>query len=311
MNEIKTTADRFKISVKRNKWLRALPTAALLIFTAGAVTGCGGGTTAESSNITETTTLPTTEAAAAETRTTAVTTTATTTVQLYTTTTFAEPDAEDMSVDPQLGAIALEMCKKDEEMLPLLYGCADIDQDDYIEVAVYDPSRRQDTTENRRYARVNDSHFSTWDDMVRYFRTLYTADCERIQNFTDATTREDAVWDDVKIGDFIEVKKAHVYIEYGGKLYRVSEIPKGFLFSTFDENDPVIITERTDTSFTAFIPRWDSTVALDPDFPKTIDTTSCNELRFILDPEYNDWRIDNIVYHDQGVYKKLFDKLNS
>ena len=305
MNKVKTREGRFKISAK----LRALLAAALLMFTAGAATGCGGGTSAESSDITETTTILTTEAASAETRTTAVTTTATTTVQLNTTTTFAEPAAEDMSVDPQLGAIALEMCKKDEEMLPLLYGCAGIDQDDYIEVAVYDPSRRQDTTENRRYARVNDSHFSTWDDMVRYFRTLYTADCERIKNFTDASTREDAVWDDVKIGDFIEVKKAHVYIEYGGKLYRVAEIPKGFLFSTFDENDPVIITERTDTSFTAFIPRWDSNAAFD--IPQTVDTASCNELRFVLDPEYNDWRIDHIIYHDKGVYKKLFDKLNS
>lgn len=311
MDKKKTRADRFKISIKRNEWLVTLLTAALLVFTAGAVTCCGSEPSAESSDITETTTILNTEAAAAETRTTTVITTAATTVQMYTTTTFAEPDAEDMSIDPQLGAKALEMCKKDEEMLPLLYGCADIDQDDYIEVAVYDPSRHHDTAENRRYARVKDSHFSTWDDMVRCFRTLYSSDCERIQHYTNTSAREEAVWDDVKIGDLIEVKKAHVYIEYGGKLYRGSEIPKGFLFSTFDENDPVIITERADTSFTAFIPRWHPNDVFDPDFPKTIDTTSCNELRFILDPEYNDWRIDHIIYHEKGVYKRLYDKLNS
>ena len=320
--------------VKRPVWLTPLLTAASVVLIAGAVLGTAALLKNNRNNInvnsddiyvgiTQTESgqsdpLVGTGSATDTTVTSKITTTTTvTTAEAATTTVFVEPDAEDMSLDTELGAIAFDMSEKDDQLLPLILGAsAEYDQSDYIMFSL-DPSLNRscpDPTNDRNmlgnkvvYAHVTDSRFSCWDDIVEYLRNVYSADCERIKGFNDASARENAVFDDVETGDMLGEEHLRGFIEYRGRLYRMISGGKSYNMISTDVF-PAIIANRTDKSFTAFVPLLDYGV-LDEEITSNL-AFYCKEIRFIMDPEYDDWRIDEIIYHDRPVYKELYEKLN-
>ena len=318
MNNVKASVDRFghKVSVNVTVWPRALLTAFLFILMAGNVMGCSNDSSAQSHDTIEIATVLTAETTATVTETTVVTT-AITTVSLYTTTTFVEPDADDMSFDTELGALAFEMSEKDDQLLPLIIGASvEYDYNDYIMFSLDpslnrscpDPTNDSNVLENKvLYVHVTDSRFSCWDDIVKYLRNVYSADCERMKGFTGAFARGNAVFDDVETNDMLGEEHLRGFIEYKGRLYRM--ISGGKSYNTMSTDVfPAIIENRKDTGFTAFVPLLDYGV-LDDEVISNM-AFSCKEVRLIIDPEYNDWRIDEIIYHDRPVYKDLYEKLN-
>jgi hypothetical protein len=228
---------------------------------------------------------------------------------------FEDLDAENLSVDAELGALAIEMAKEGEAQLHVMEGLVEDDPSDYIEISVdpslnicgSDPSNNYESVENKvYYTRVKDSRFSSCDELKSYLKSVYTADCARITSYND---------DLIKVLNDDELKKEWdsydfpQYIEYRGKLYVYSNAEKVMFKGVYDEEYPVIIANKTETSFTAYLPRWGS-VEYYNEYGSEIERCGCEELRFIIDPEFDDWRICDGTFHDNGSYKKLYDKLN-
>ena len=108
------------------------------------------------------------------------------------------------------------------------------------------------------------------------------------------------------------------YIGYRGKLYKLFHIAgKGYLERRYDEEYPVIIADKTETSFRAIIP-------FDREYTQEVDKVAEDkvnfvEVKFVLDTENgnwtkesNDWRIESVnEYYEDGVYKALADQIRA
>lgn len=155
------------------------------------------------------------------------------------------------------------------------------------------------------FVRVDDSRFSSLDDIRKYVRETYSADNEKYKFFDKQLS---VGFDYLNIGD--KISKDHMYdyyIEYKGKLYMNTFTPQaGYVGSRPYEELPVIITDKTDSSYTAYVPDY----LLDPGLEIKEEDLSCVEMKIVLDPETNNWCIENINYHDYSIYKELAAKIS-
>ncbi len=320
---------------RRPAWLAPLLTAASIVLTAGVVLGSvmllnrhghnGGGI--EQPAVTATTTSVTaavstiatsagtaTGTAAMSTATTQTVTAAETTAEttVYTTVPFVAPAAEKLYVDNELGSIALELFKKDDEVryYPMGGGIeCDIHDgikfaaDPELDIWCFDYSVEGDSYpavhDIAYYCHVTDSKFSSLEEIKNYARRTMSEN--RYEQFFGGKMAKDI--DDLEYMDTIDKEHTKFWIEYRGKLYELAYVGGwGKLPSVFSDFYPVIIADKTDTSYTAYIPLWYIQV-------EDINNCICVELKLILDPEFNDWRVDNVEQFDGKHYEELYNML--
>ncbi|MCR4639889.1 hypothetical protein [Ruminococcus sp.] len=332
---------------RRPAWLTPLATAASVVLVAGIVLGSvillnrHGGRSGEigvdqPAVTATTTTVDTTETTATGTATvtavgktnttknTAANTNTTKTTQttiaaetaaetsLYTTVPFVAPEAENIYVDNELGNIALELYKKYDSvrLFPMGYTIETDNKDGIkfsadpeLNIMCTDYSVDGDLWPNIKdiayYAHVTDSRFGNLEDIRRYGRSVLSESLyEKIFDDTMATGV-----DDLEYMDPIDKDHLKHWIEYRGKLYQLCPSAGwGKLPIVFSDDYPVIIADKTETSYTAYIPAWDIEV-------KDIDDGYCEEVKLIFDPEYNDWRVDNVQFFESKHYVELYNML--
>ena len=111
--------------------------------------------------------------------------------------------------------------------------------------------------------------------------------------------------------DVVARDRMGVYREYRGKLYIMNyRGGLGYIPVDYPEELPVIIAEKTDTSFRAFMPVWmvrDTSKSEKND----IQSSYALEVKVIMDPEYNDWRIDELTTRERKDYDDLYDQFRS
>lgn len=319
---------------RRPAWLAPLLTAASVVLVAGVVLGSviflnrhghnGGGveqpavtatTTVVSAASTATTFTETATAVSSnDTTHTATTTETTAETTLYTTIPFVAPAAESIFVNDELGNIALELFKKDDEVRDLPMGGGieyDIHDgikfaaDPELDICCIDYSVEGDSypavKDIAYYCHVTDSRFSSLEDIRNYARRTMSEN--RYEQFFGSTMAKDI--DDLEYMDTIDKEHTKFWIEYRGKLYQIADVGGwGKLPPAFSDFYPVIIADKTDTSYTAYIPLWYIQV-------EDINNCICIELKLILDPEFNDWRVDNVEQFEGKHYEELYNMLNS
>ena len=280
----------------------------------------------EAPSVEETTSVETTDVT---TQTTTEAVSEATVATQYTIPEFTAPEPENMFFNDELGKLALEMCKKEEIEYTLIVaeGGVQTDNSDYVMFSVdpkleyfgYDPTKNEysggEPNNKVYYVRVNDSHFSDFEGFKKYARGLYSENSYKYKRLLESYADG---FDDLEQGEMIAEKDMRYYIGYRGKLYKLFHIAgKGYLERRYDEEYPVIIADKTETSFRAIIP-------FDREYTQEGDKVAEGkvnfvEVKFVLDTENgnwtkesNDWRIESVnEYYEDGVYKALADQIRA
>lgn len=248
----------------------------------------------------------------------------------YTIPEFTAPEPENMLFNDELGKLALEMCKKEEIEYTLIVaeGGVQTDNSDYVMFSVdpkleysgYDPTKNEysggEPNNKVYYVRVNDSHFSDFEGFKKYARGLYSENNYKYKRLLESYADG---FDDLEQGEMIAEKDMRYYIGYRGKLYKLFHIAgKGYLERRYDEEYPVIIADKTETSFRAIIP-FDREYTQEGVDKVAEDKVNFVEVKFVLDTENgnwtkesNDWRVESVnEYYEDGVYKALADQIRA
>lgn len=281
----------------------------------------------EAPSVEETTSVETTDVT---TQTTTEAVSEATVATQYTIPEFTAPEPENMFFNDELGKLALEMCKKEEIEYTLIVaeGGVQTDNSDYVMFSVdpkleysgYDPTKNEysggEPNNKVYYVRVNDSHFSDFEGFKKYARGLYSENSYKYKRLLESYADG---FDDLEQGEMIAEKDMRYYIGYRGKLYKLFHIAgKGYLERRYDEEYPVIIADKTETSFRAIIP-FDREYTQEGVDKVAEDKVNFVEVKFVLDTENgnwtkesNDWRIESVnEYYEDGVYKALADQIRA
>lgn len=279
--------------------------------TGTATATAAGKTNTTKTNAGKTNTTKNTAANTNTTKTTQMTTAAETAAEttLYTTVPFVAPAAEDISFDGILAnkALVLFWGYEEADFIRNLKSVG-IDTQDGLRF-VADPevevwSTCYDTQQIEKgtayYVHVTDDRFSSLEEIRRYMRSILS---ERLYElwFGDSMA---SGFDDLEQNEVLDKEHMKQWIEYRGKLYHFCPSGGlGMLPTVYSEFYPVIIADKTETSYTAYIPVWYIEV-------EDIENCVCEEVKIILDPEYNDWRVDKVEHFDGKNYVELYNMLN-
>ena len=313
---------------KRPVWLAPLLTAASLVLVTGAVIGSiallnrngrsvGGNddfSTATTSTV-ENTVISTTATGTAVTEESGTTVTTTVEETAVTEANTTEPNdvqqAGNISASDDLSRYVFEIYKRSEDISMALEGIGVQCGTDYIMFNIdpeagyscYDLEKKNGEWAQDRvfYLPVTDERFSSYDELRQYIRSAFSENCFVYTSFIG---NGKTGLDDVEVGGYLDSSKIGSYIEYRGKLYMFAPSGgKGYVPPVYSDDYPVIIANKTDTSFTAYITEYYGGAS---DFPD-LENCSCAQVSFILDPEYNDWRIDDITPRPAPYYKNMYD----
>lgn len=155
------------------------------------------------------------------------------------------------------------------------------------------------------YLPAADENFTTADELRSYVRSAFTQN-----SFVYRWLEDNLITapDDFENGGYLDSGYLGHFLIYRGKLYMTAPGGgKGSLEPEYSEAYPVIITNKTDTSFTAYVAEWYG--GSEPYYD--LNEATCAEVKYVLDPEFNDWRINDIVTRPPGVYKELYDSRNN
>ena len=316
---------------RRPVWLTPFLTAASVFLVAGVImgsvimlsrNGSNGGKVdppAVTAITTDTTETATTAAGTSVTNTaeTTKTTTAETTAEttVYTTEPYAAPAAENIFADDTLSRTAFDMYVKYEHTKLIFEGIGvTLDIDNYIKFTVdpklnyncydFEKKKGEYIKDTVYYLPVIDDRFSSLDDLKSIARSVMTEESELYKDYERLLR---SGFDDVEVGGRLDKEYIGEYIEYRGKLYLKADMGgKGYVPPVYSEKCPAIIADKTDTSFRVFVSEY---YGNEDAFPE-LDECICAEVRFVLDPEFNDWRIDSVAFRDAPVYKEVYETAN-
>ena len=237
---------------------------------------------------------------------------------------YIYPEADSLSTDGTCGEIAFDLAERSEEVYLISDGAVEREKPSgslnyYGENAIWftvDPSddvypynyydyknQKMSDVPSVLFELVTDSRVSCTDDIKALLRSVYTEDnesymwsCERLGS---------GCFDDLNVGDLLKADTCYWYIDYRGQLYVVGATGgKGYLGTTYFNDRPVIITDKTDSSFTAFVPYINTTRPLneinEDDYPK-----GCAEFSIVYDTEVDGWRIESSTTLSYTIYKNL------
>jgi len=229
------------------------------------------------------------------------------------TVTMAAPDE---NVQGELEKYAFELYKRSETVNDKINGVGVSGYGDgFLKVSVdpglgyrsydYEHNNSQWVDNVKFYLPAADENFTTADELRSYVRSAFT------QNSFVYRWLEDNLIiapDDFENGGYLDSEYIGHFLIYRGKLYMTAPGGgKGSLEPEYSEAYPVIITNKTDTSFTAYVAEWYG--GSEP--YNDLNEATCAEVKYVLDPEFNDWRINDIVTRPPGVYKELYDSRNN
>ncbi len=216
-----------------------------------------------------------------------------------------------LSVDAALGERAEDFFVRSQELSNLLtFRVMETDDSDYITFDV-DPSVEFYTrdlsldppmycnTHTAYFARVTDSRFGSTADIINYYNSLYYSDGWK-DSYYGCTLVSDGSGLGPVLGNSQQYSVA--YIDHNGKLYQNTFYPNGRhpVMNLF-EDYPVIIKDRTDTSFTAIIPYYTYDISA--------GMGGCELMSFAIDPACGDWRIVKEEFDDFSYYEECRQKL--
>lgn len=233
-------------------------------------------------------------------------------------------EVENITIKDQWKDMINEKIIAADDLVTIQQGYTTLDYNNYIEFAA-DPSldwngpipsdMRESQKDRLYYIHVKNESFESIGDLRERLRGSYTDNY--IDNLKDFYTNSNyytdwfgSGFDDLNEGDMTD--KTYIYVEYRGELYVNSYIKSCAVSSGCGESS-LIVANETETSFTVFIPKespndfaYDNSFCIKPEYG--IDDFYCEEVRFVLDPEFNDWRIDARIPHDPGVYGQLYKR---
>ena len=311
--------------IRRPEWLRPVMMAASFVLIAGVVIGStamlrkdkwmtGVGTSVSEAEtedtteeISETTEEPETAAATEEEK-----------------TVIDGSEVENITISTRWRDTVDEKIRAADDLVTMQQGFISMDYNDFIEFAA-DPSldwngplpsdMRESEKDKIYYIRVKDEAAESIADLRTKMKDSYTDNyLDNLKDFYNNnryyTDWAGSGFDDLNEGDMTD--KTYIFLEYRGKLY-VNSYVKSCAVSSGLGDSPLIIANETDTSFTAFLPHVTPNVFdyndVSSDEPRVeIDDMYCEEVKFVLDPECNDWRIDSRIPHDSGVFGELYNR---
>ena len=219
------------------------------------------------------------------------------------------------SNDQEYADIAKDLYRNYNEMVIFCYfmSKAELDKSDYIwfmadpdtdyytqDLSSDDPEYSYGKSDKVFFVRVTDSRFSSLDDIKKYVRKVFSTNSEEYHHLFDLCSDD---MDGIEIGGRLSSDQTYYrYIEYKGKLYaNYYDVNAGWIDDRIVEEDLVIIKDKTDHSFTAFI----SGLPPYPDDKKEYDYREIREVKFVLDSETGNWCMDEVTYLDHNAYLKL------
>ena len=236
---------------------------------------------------------------------------------------YIYPEADSLSTDGTYGEIAFDLAERSEEVYLISDGTVEREKPSgsphyYGENAIWfiiDPSdgvyspnyydfKNQRMSDDKViFELVTDSRVRCTDDIKELLRSVYTEDNESYMWFCERLGS--GCFDDLNVGDLLKADTPYKYIDYRGQLYVFGAAGgKGYLGTTYFNDRPVIITDKTDSSFTAFVPYINTTIPLnevnEEDYPK-----GCVEFSIVYDTEVDGWRIKSSTPLSYTLYKNL------
>ena len=235
---------------------------------------------------------------------------------------YIYPEADSLSTDGTYGEIAFDLAERSEEVYlisgaverekpsgsSLYYGDNAIwftvdPSDNVYPLTYYDYKNQRWSDDKVLFELVTDSRVSCTDDIKELWRSVYTEDYGIYNLFCEALGS--GCFDDLNVGDLLKGDTCYWYIDYRGQLYVVGATGgKGYLGTTYFNDRPVIITDKTDSSFTAFVPYIHTTGPLneinEDDYLK-----GCAEFSIVYDTEVDGWRIKSSTTLSYTIYENL------
>ena len=272
------------------------------------MTSCGGKTDKEQSS------------SALSADTTSAVTTAANTEAAADTTTAAEKSTEAVSVTAsdtgnadysKYQGIAIDLVERYYEMQPyFLYRFNGFtDPDNTVTFKLANP-RIQRELSDVVFARISGKglEFNSMKDIMDYKKTVYSKSfaekypMDEPAVISDEYSNGDCI-DETDIDD-LKLLYFKSYIMYKGNMYANTEPAQVGWIGHTAPTEPVIITDVTDSSFRAYYPGYCGT-------PDMEHSQSCDIVDFIIDPDCNEWRINDLVTQDHSVYEEKAAELNS
>ncbi|MCR5016083.1 MAG: hypothetical protein K6A75_05870 [Ruminococcus sp.] len=137
------------------------------------------------------------------------------------------------------------------------------------------------------YHKVPDSRFHSTDDLRALVKSVYT-DENIFDNEYLCTYGPDL--SDLEEGDKFDTDIMCNFIDYRGSLYCLGPGQRGYLGTSYFKELPVIISDKTDTSFTAYVAyACTHEITGSPDDYELL--RDCRRFSIVFDSTANDWRI--------------------
>ena len=218
--------------------------------------------------------------------------------------------ASDKKNETSYEDIAFDLVERYYEMMPqfMLRFPLYSDPDDTVtfKLAIPDSDGR---TEDVTFAHISGKglEFNSIDDIMDYRKTVYS---ERYARDTFTYECVD-ISDKYKDGDYIDdadvETRGGLYctqcIMYKGKMY-VSRKPfNGGWIGHMKPNEPIIITDVTDTSFRAYYPNIYGSFG-------TASSLGCDVVEFVIDPGCVEWRINYLESKSYSLYTDMAKKMS-
>ena len=206
--------------------------------------------------------------------------------------------------------IAFDMVERYYKMMPefMLRFSSYIDQDDTVTFKLDNPYDNY-RTESVPFGHISGKglEFNSIDDILNYRKTVYS---ERYASDTFNYECVD-ISDKYKDGDYINdadvETQGSLYstqcIMYKGKMYVSMKPFNGGWIGHMKPNEPIIITDVTDTSFRAYYPSIYGSFG-------EVSSVGCDIVDFIIDQYCGDWRIDNLEPQSYSLYVEKMEELS-
>lgn len=156
-------------------------------------------------------------------------------------------------------------------------------------------------TENVTFGHISGKglEFNSIDDIMDYRKTVYSEKYARDTFSYECVDISDKYKDGDYISDADVETQGGLYctpcIMYKGKMYISMKPFNGGWIGHMKPNEPIIITDVTDTSFRAYYPNIYGSF-------ESVSSLGCDVVDFIIDPGCGEWRINNLESKSYSLY---------
>ena len=157
-----------------------------------------------------------------------------------------------------------------------------------------------------KYNKVTDIRFRSTDDIRALLKSVYAED-NIFDSEYNCTFGPDL--SDLETGDKLDADVFFDYIDYRGSLYCLGTGQNGYLGTSYFKDLPVIVTDKTDTSFTAYV-AYANVPKINGDADDYKLLRACRKFSIVFDDTANDWRIKSQQDISYEEYTTLRETVN-